>query len=260
MPALSIVVPAWNEAVNLPELVARTGASLAAHGISYEIIVVDDRSDDDTIAVLDGLAARFPVRCQAKCGPQGKGYSLLEGFGSAAGDVVCMIDGDLQYPPESIAPMAARVFSGQADLVVANRRTQPTGLVRRIASSAWKFLSRRLQGLDVDTQAGLKVMRREILDRISLRPSAWAVDLDLLVNARKAGYLIASHDIEFAPRRAGASKLRVSAAAGQLLTGAVRLMVAGGRPATAWASDGMRTIRPHRGPQGTPAPGPEQYS
>ena len=224
---VTIVVPAWNEAVNLPTLLTRIDASLAGNGLSYQVVVVDDRSDDDTVPVLGELALRYPVRRQAKRGPQGKGYSLVEGFSAADGAAVCMIDADLQYPPEAIAPMAAEVLAGRADLVVARRTAHGIRPPRAVVSWIWKWLSRLLHGLDVDTQAGLKVIRREVLGQVSLRPSAWAVDLELLVRARRAGYRIASHDIDFVPRQAGASKLRVPGAAGQMLAGAARLMLAG---------------------------------
>lgn len=225
MPALSIVVPARDEATNLPALVSRIDCSMMVYGISYEIVVIDDRSDDDTVAVLEKLATWFPVRWQPKSGPQGKGYSLLEGFGSVTAAVVCMIDADLQYPPESIGPMAAYVFDGQADIVVASRRALHADPIRQMASLAWKWLSRFLYGLETDTQAGLKLIRADILRRLVLRPSAWAIDLDLLVKAHISGYRIISHDIEFVPRQAGSSKLRITAAARQILAGAVRLML-----------------------------------
>lgn len=225
MPALSIVVPARDEATNLPALASRIDCWMILYGISYEIIVIDDRSEDDTVAVLEKLATWFPVRLQPKSGPQGKGYSLLEGFGCVTAPVVCMIDADLQYPPESIGPMAACVFDGRADIVVASRRTLHADPIRKMASLAWKQLSRFLYGLDLDTQAGLKLIRADILRRLVLRPSAWAIDLDLLVKAHIAGYRIISHDIEFVPRQAGSSKLRIPAAASQILAGAIRLML-----------------------------------
>lgn len=225
MPALSIVVPARDEATNLPALVSRIDCSMSVYGISYEIIVIDDRSQDDTVEVLEKLATWFPVRLWPKSGPQGKGYSLLEGFRCVNAPVVCMIDADLQYPPESIGPMAAYVFDRQADIVVASRRALHADSIRRTASLAWRRLSRLLYGLDIDTQAGLKLIRADILRRLVLRPSAWAIDLDLLVKAHITGYRIMSHDIEFVPRQRGSSKLRIPVAVTQILVGATRLML-----------------------------------
>jgi glycosyltransferase involved in cell wall biosynthesis len=228
-PSLSIVVPARDEAENLPALAARIAAGLPDGDYpdgSYEVLIVDDHSLDGTEAVVAELAGRYPVRLVPRRGTRpGKGYALADGFAAARGGIVCMIDADLQYPPEAIAPMARMVRDGRADVVVAQRVRHGTTLRRRAISKLSSLLLRRLHGLAVDVQAGLKVMRREVLDDVPLAPSAWALDVGLLVGARAAGYAIAGHPIRFEARRAGRTKMRLGRATWEIAGDAVRRRV-----------------------------------
>jgi hypothetical protein len=118
--------------------------------------------------------------------------------------------------------MVRSVRDGLADVVVAERVRHHTTLRRRVVSRLSRLLLRRLHGLRVDVQAGLKVMRREVLDTVPLAPSAWALDVGLLVGARAAGYVIAGHPIRFDARRAGRTKMRLTRATWEIVGDAVR--------------------------------------
>lgn len=93
---LSIIIPVWNEENNIKELVKQIDNSLLKNRITYEIIFVDDDSNDKTKEEIKSLINDFPVKLFSKIGKKGKAYSLLEGFSYAKHDIVCMIDADLQ--------------------------------------------------------------------------------------------------------------------------------------------------------------------
>lgn len=223
MKSISVVIPTYNEADNITELIERIGASL--RNLTYEIIVIDDHSEDDTYAIAAELATRFPVKLLKKRGKRGKAYSLLEGFAKARYEIIAMIDGDLQYPPEEILSMANEIYVGDADIVVANRNDARTGIARIVASGVFKTaIGRLLWGFHVDVQSGLKVFRRSILKRIDVTPdNGWVFDLEFLVQARDAGMIIEGHDITFESRKAGQTKVKLMTDAPKIASSAVKL-------------------------------------
>ncbi|HEV7648799.1 MAG TPA: glycosyltransferase family 2 protein [Actinophytocola sp.] len=216
VPALSVVVPARDEAANLPALAGRLRAAIPA---AFELVIVDDHSVDGTASVARALGA---VVVERRDLVPGKGFALLEGFAHSTGELVCMIDADLQYPPEAIPAMVARLSAG-ADVVVANRVTHGTSAVRRACSRLSYGLLQALHRLNVDVQSGLKVFRRTVLDGVSVRPTGWALDLDLLVAANAAGYRIVGHDVTFVARRYGETKVRLMGTGWQIARRALAL-------------------------------------
>ena len=95
-----------------------------------------------------------------------------------------MIDADLQYPPEAIPEMMNNINFG-VDVVVANRKENHVSLRRKIISRAFNlFFAKYLHGLHVDVQSGLKVFKKEVVERISLHPSQWTFDLEFLLKAK----------------------------------------------------------------------------
>jgi glycosyltransferase involved in cell wall biosynthesis len=161
---LSIIVPTLNEAGNLPSLFKRIGVSLNAAQIPYEIVLVDDHSSDDTLAVAKAAASEYPIRIFTKRGERGKAYSLLEGFDYAAYELVCMIDADLQYPPEAIAPMYEQLAELEADVVITERVEQHTSFLRQLSSKVFNLIfTRALFGIQYDTQSGLKLFKQRYI-------------------------------------------------------------------------------------------------
>jgi cellulose synthase/poly-beta-1,6-N-acetylglucosamine synthase-like glycosyltransferase len=223
MNKISIIIPVWNEAKNVRTLVKQIDDALRSHSIGYEIIFIDDHSTDSTKSVVKALESTYAIRLFEKIGSKGKAYSLLQGFKHAKYDLICMLDADLQYSPKFIPEMMEKIENG-ADIVVGNRRKYAAGLHRKIISKTFNFLFvRMLHGFKVDSQAGLKVFRKVVVDHLELNPSSWTFDLELLIKARNAGYKIENHDITFSKRYAGSSKIAFVKSSYEIGKNAVKL-------------------------------------
>ncbi|NTU46191.1 glycosyltransferase [Candidatus Roizmanbacteria bacterium] len=225
MTAISIIIPTLNEEGTIVALIERIHKIFGHESNEYEIIIVDDGSTDRTTDEINTIVNKYPVYCFKKKGKKGKAQSLVEGFSYATYPVIAMIDADLQYPPEAIPQMLKKIDSGEADLVVANRRDFQSGVMRRILSRGFRlFFSQLLHGQTVDVQSGLKVFKREIYERISLHNlKPWSFDLEFLTKARHAGYSIASIDIAFTKRVYGKPKISLISAIFEIGFEAIKL-------------------------------------
>lgn len=213
---ISVVVPTLNEVDNVHALVERIDKVLA--GQPYEIICIDDHSSDGTLERLHELSREYPLHVRLKKGRKGKAFSLLEGFELARYELIAMIDADLQYPPEAIPAMARMIERKDADVVVSNRKQMNSSRIRRMLSHGFRnIFGRILWGLDVDVQSGLKVFKRELIECLTLRPSApWTFDLEFLICARSGGYTLGSYTIDFVDRASGTTKVHWFSAAIQI--------------------------------------------
>ena len=124
MRTLSVVIPCYNEAGTLSEVVAAVKA-LASDSLAVEVLVVDDCSTDGSLRVAEALAASDPsVRVLRHAANQGKGAALKTGFLSATGDFVCVQDADLEYDPRDYLKMLKPMVDGRADVVFGSRYLQ----------------------------------------------------------------------------------------------------------------------------------------
>nr|WP_082541272.1 glycosyltransferase [Microbacterium sp. Root166] len=210
---LSIIVPTFNEAPNVAELVRRVTA--AADGIDAEIIFVDDSTDDTPDVIREVAAsASLPVRLMHRSSRAGGlGGAVVEGFALAEADACLVIDGDLQHPPEEIPLLYARFAQGDVDIVIASRYVgggTATGLADRtrvLVSKAATALTRamfpgRLRGV-TDPMTGFFLVDRRAIDAATLRPRGFKILLEIL--ARKT-VRVAEVPFAFADRHAGESK------------------------------------------------------
>ncbi len=210
---ISIVVPVYNEVNSVKALIHRILSTFKTSRLFYEIIFVDDNSTDGTFEKILNLTKNAKgkpnetIKLYKKIGKKGKSFSLIEGFRKSTGDVIVMIDGDLQYPPEAIPEMIAALES--ADIVVANRKHYKDSIIRKFLSNTFRTIfGRFLFGINHDVQSGLKVMISEVVDAIKFVPgSAWTFDLEFLHRAKQAGFVIRSIDILFAKREKDISKI-----------------------------------------------------
>lgn len=205
---ISVVVLAYNEAGHLEAAVAEIRGALDALGRSFEIVVVDDGSDDGTGAIADRLAAADPaIRVVHHGRNLGLGGGYRTGFAEARGELVTFFPADGQFPATAIGDLAAA--AERADLVLGrlpDRRGRP--LLARALSRGERLLRRALFG-PLPRFEGLMMFRRGILDRVALtsRGRGWAVQLELVIRAVRAGATTASVPTGLRPRAGGRSKV-----------------------------------------------------
>jgi dolichol-phosphate mannosyltransferase len=192
---VALVVPTRNEATHVRPFIERVEAALGPFPIDWHAEVIDD-SEDETPALLRGLANRgapLEITRQADAGQGGLGGAVRTGLARAHGEIICVIDADLQHPPEILPELLAPVVLGRADICVGSRYRRggsAAGLEsrwRRLAARAsgaavrWLFPATRLT---TDPGSGLFALRREVLDSLTLRPSGSRVLVEILVRAK----------------------------------------------------------------------------
>lgn len=210
-----IVLPTYNEADNLPEIVPAILSEVPA----ARILVVDDHSPDGTGAVAEVLAAADPrVSVSHRSGPRGLGRAYLHGFGLALQDPgvarVLEMDADFSHPPRYLPALLAA--SADADLVLGCRYmpgggVEDWGLRRRLLSRGANLYTRAILGLPHrDLTGGFKCFRRAVLENIDLsavRSRGYAFQVELIWRAVQAGFTVAEVPFVFPDRRVGQSKM-----------------------------------------------------
>ena len=166
---IAVVVPAWNEAESLPELVARIDEAITAMGRTWEVWIVDDGSSDGTFAVVERLAAaRAEVKGLSFGRNFGKAAALAAGFEAAAADIVVTMDADLQDDPAEIPNLVAKLEEGW-DLVSGWKQDRKDGFVKNKTSRVFNWFTSRMCGLRLhDFNCGLKGYRGEVTRRVRL--------------------------------------------------------------------------------------------
>lgn len=233
---VTVVVPTYNEAENLPVLVERL-LGLPVEGLT--VLVVDDNSPDGTGYIAEELAKRHPGRVDVlnRAGKQGLATAYLQGFQRAldgGSDVVVQMDCDFSHPPDAIPAMVRKLQD--ADVVVGSRYVKggdvdPSwGMKRRLLSSWGNRYARVVLGLKTkDVTAGFKAFRREALGRLALthslrsgqahspdtsgpgqallRCKGFAFQAEIAYYCKRAGLRVAEHPIVFVDRSRGQSKM-----------------------------------------------------
>jgi glycosyltransferase involved in cell wall biosynthesis len=199
---LSVLVPAYNEARYVHESLTRLVAVLDDIGLPYEVVVVSDGSTDDTVAEARRSDAAA-VRVFEYTPNRGKGHATRYAWERCSGRYVAFIDADLDLHPEGIRSLLALIREGGADAAIGSKIHPDSNVVypklRRFQSHVFRAIVRARFRLDVsDTQTGLKVFRREVLDAVmpELESDGYALDLELLVFANDAGYRVVEGPID----------------------------------------------------------------
>ena len=195
---ISVVIPAFEESERIARTLRETDAALAAFGSPYEIVLVDDGSGDDTLARAREAAGGLEhVRLLHMERNAGKGWALVRGAQLAHGDLVMFMDADLDVHPRQLAILHRALVEDGADVVIGSKLHPGSQIAypprRRVLSLGYYVLVRALFRLPVhDTQTGLKLYRRAVLEQIvpRLLVKRFAHDLEALVNAHRLGFRI----------------------------------------------------------------------
>lgn len=213
-PLLSVVVPTFNERENITSLTQRLGDALT--GIDFELIFVDD-STDDTPQVILHLNTEYPVKLihrEVHDRAGGLTTAIVRGLRSAKGEYVSVLDGDLQHPPEKLAELLRAALREGADVVVASRYLRGgsadglPGVMRRAISLSSKWISKilfyeRLRPT-TDPGSGFFLLRREVIEGVELRPVGYKMLTEILVRGR--WLRLSEVPYRFGTRHGGASK------------------------------------------------------
>ncbi len=201
-PSLSIVVPAYNEARRLPPFLQRTVTYLDRRRLSYEILVVDDGSQDHTAQAVELLARQSPaLRLIQLTSNRGKGAAVRRGMQAARGAMQLFADADGATPIEELPHLESALAAG-ADLAIGSRAlashdsnyTVQARWHRSMMGSLFNAVIQRFGFRHIaDTQCGFKLFRRSVAqDLFSVTcVDGYAFDLELLYIARQRGYRIA---------------------------------------------------------------------
>jgi glycosyltransferase involved in cell wall biosynthesis len=168
---ISVVVPFYNEQELVGEFCARNNDVLKKIGLEYEILAVDDGSQDGTAAILGQMAGKFPkLRVLTMARNRGQSTAIAAGIKNSRGDYVVIMDGDLQHLPEEIPLFIEKMEQG-FDLVSGRRKNRKESLLlRRIPSFFANVLLKMATKTPASDMGGFKCIRGDLLRKIQIRP------------------------------------------------------------------------------------------
>jgi dolichol-phosphate mannosyltransferase len=206
---ISVIVPTYNEAENIPELAQRLQALRNDHDVDLELLIMDDDSPDDTRGVVSRLDLDW-VRLVVRTSDRGLSQAVVEGLNAARHPVLVVMDADLSHPPEKIPDMILALESGQQFVIgsryVAGGRTDGEwGFMRWLNSRIATLLARPFSSAR-DPMSGFFALRRSDFIRADrLNPLGYKIGLELIVKCGLEN--VGEVPIYFADRKRGKSKL-----------------------------------------------------
>lgn len=202
---LSIVVPLFNEAESLPELMAWIDRVL--DGRAYEVVFVDDGSTDDSWAMVQRLHREYPERVVGLsfARNQGKSAALHTGFRVVRGKVVVTMDADLQDSPDEVPGLERRILEEELDLVSGWKRKRYDPITKTLPTKLYNWATRRVSGIHLhDFNCGLKAYRREVVQAVEVNGEMHRY---IPVLAKQAGFhRIGEQVVQHRARKYGTTK------------------------------------------------------
>jgi dolichol-phosphate mannosyltransferase len=207
----SVVVPTYNEAGGIEKLIVTLSDVFRENGLDGEIIVVDDNSPDGTGALVDALAATYPVRCLHRPGKMGLSSGVIDGWAFARPESVALgaMDADFSHDANVIPKMVAALASGEYGLAIGSRYVAGGGIEnwpmkRKVTSLVAIALAKPLTSVR-DITSGFFLVRRSALDGVALDPIGFKIGLEVIAKAHYGRALEVPY--VFTDRIAGTSKL-----------------------------------------------------
>lgn len=203
-PDVSVLVPAKDEAANLPEFVRLCAEAFRTVPYHCELVVVNDGSEDDTGDVLEALAAQYDfLRVVTHRARRGIADALRSAADVARGRVFVFYPADLQFLPAEIPSLVEPILRGEADVVTGAKRGEYD---KAFVSGVYNRLCRWLFGITVSDLNAVKAYRREVMDVVPARPD-W--HRFMVVIAAADGFRLTERPVTLLPRRAGHSKFGI---------------------------------------------------
>jgi glycosyltransferase involved in cell wall biosynthesis len=210
-PALSLVLPAFNEDANIARAVRNAAAAAGTLVADYEIVVVDDGSRDRTAAVLDGMAGELGPRLVVVRHPRNRGYgaALRSGFAATKGDLVFYTDSDNQFDLTELRDFLP--LMADHDAVLGYRIGRQDPWTRRTASAFFNRLSSLAFGMSVrDLNCSFKLFRGDLLRSLPLESADFFIDTEMVARMHRGGWRYVQRGVRHFPRTAGRSTVRAS--------------------------------------------------
>ncbi len=210
-PHYSVVVPGLNEAENLKVLVPRLKAAFDSAGKTYEVLFVNNGSTDDTDAVIRSFQQDMPQLVLLAEPVRGYGRAVRKGLAASTGAYIGIIRSDNQEKPEDLVRMFALLEESGADLYKAIRlHRMNEGLQRVVISGVFNALFKLMFGLrSIDINASPKLFTRAFYEEAKPESTDFFIDAELVIKAEKLGRTVREVGIEYYPRLAGKSNVRV---------------------------------------------------
>jgi len=207
-PSLSIVIPAFNEAQSLREVLNAISVD-----VPHEIIVVDDGSTDNTFLV----AKEYPyVRSVHHILNRGYGAALITGFGIAEGDIIVTIDADAQNDPKEIPEIIKPIISGETDVVIGSRYLNESNdlnisLIKRIGEKLINLVLKKKYGIEItNSQSGFRALRKVVLESVlPLTEERFGFNTEFLTRVLGSGLRVLEVPKKEIERKHGKSKIKV---------------------------------------------------
>ena len=204
---ISVVVPLYNEEESLPELVQWIDRVCKSEGLSYEIIMVDDGSTDDSWQVVESLKMQYGASIKAIhfMRNYGKSAALYCGFEASEGEVVYTMDADLQDSPDEIPAMRKMILEEGYDLVSGWKRKRYDPIGKRLPSKFFNWTARKVSGIKLhDFNCGLKCYRKSVVKSIEVYGEMHRY---IPILAKHAGFKhIGEKEVHHQARKYGVSK------------------------------------------------------
>jgi dolichol-phosphate mannosyltransferase len=207
---ISLIIPTYNERDNIIPLVERLHRALSRH--SYEIVFIDDNSADGTAELAGSLSGKYPVKVVVRKNKRGLASAVVDGLSQVSGEVIAVMDADLQHPPEVITDLLNEIENG-ADIVVASRYVEGGGcqgwsLSRRLISKGAIFLAHLLLPATrrvSDPMSGFFMFNKGVVQDAELKPTGYKILLEILMLGKFQN--VAEVPYTFITRERGKSKL-----------------------------------------------------
>ena len=207
--SISLVIPTFNEAENLPNILEKTFNVFRNNNLQVEVIIVDDNSPDGTWHVAERLKNHYNLVVLRRVDKHGLSSAVIDGFKLANGEIIGVMDADLSHPPEKIPDLIRPIMSGESDFVIGSRyieggRIVNWPLMRRLSSKFATILVRGLTKVK-DPMTGFFFLRKEVIEGVKLSPKGFKIGLEILVMGNYKSVI--EVPIIFIDREHGKSKL-----------------------------------------------------
>ena len=206
---VSVVIPTYNEAGGIEQLISRLSDVFAKAQIRAEIVIVDDNSPDGTGAIVDRLSSTYPVRCVHRAGKLGLSSAVIDGWKTCDAPILGVMDADFSHDPAIIPELVGSIQRGECELAIGSRYVKGGGITnwplrRRITSTVAISLARPLTPVR-DITSGYFFCKRSVIDGVTLDPIGFKIGLEVIVKgkyqkAKEVPYV-------FTDRTQGSSKL-----------------------------------------------------